>query len=99
MSWKSGLILQYFEKCLFLSELRIFFGMNYNIRDIFEYIIVLVSEFARNFGLSDRQAYNYIRNHKGILFIEQNYGIIHTLDFKESVDAVATYCRRFGGAL
>ncbi len=73
--------------------------MNYNIRDIFEYIIALVNEFATKFGLTDKQAYNYIRRHQGILFIEKNYGIIHTLDFKEAVDSVATYCRRYGGEL
>lgn len=73
--------------------------MSYNIHDIFEYIIALVSEFAKKYGLTDRQAYNYIRNHKGVFFIDKNYGIMHTLDFKEAVDSVATYCRRFGGAL
>lgn len=73
--------------------------MDYNIRDIFEYIIALVNEFATKFGLTDKQAYNYIRRHQGILFIEKNYGIIHTLDFKEAVDSVATYCRRYGGEL
>lgn len=49
--------------------------MKHNIRDIFEYIIALVNEFGKKFGLTDRQAYNYIRNHKGISFIETNYGI------------------------
>lgn len=73
--------------------------MKHNIRDIFEYIIALVNEFGKKFGLTDRQAYNYIRNHKGISFIETNYGIINTLDFNEAVDSVAAYCRRTGGKL
>lgn len=73
--------------------------MNHNIRDIFEYIIALVNEFAKKFGLSDKQAYNYIRQYKGVAFIEQNYGIIHTLDFAEAVDSIATYCRKAGGQL
>ena len=50
-----------------------------------EYIIALVNEFAKKFNLSDKQAFNYIRNHQGITFIEENYGIIHTLDFEEAV--------------
>ncbi len=73
--------------------------MKYESRDIMEYIIALVSEFAKKFDLSNRQAFNYIRNHQGISFIEQNYGIIHTLDFKEAVDSVAIYCRKTGGLL
>ncbi len=73
--------------------------MKYKIRDIFEYIIALVNEFAKRFDLSDRQAYNYIKYHKGVDFIEKNYGIIHTLDFNEAVESVAAYCRRSGGKL
>ncbi len=73
--------------------------MKYNTRDIIEYIIALVNEFAKKFGLSDKQAYHYIRIHKGVAFIEQNYGIIHTLDFNEAVESIALYCRRGGGKL
>lgn len=73
--------------------------MKYKIRDIFEYIIALVNEFAKRFDMSDRQAYNYIKYHKGVDFIEKNYGIIHTLDFNEAVESVAAYCRRSGGKL
>lgn len=73
--------------------------MTYNTRDIIEYIIALVNEFAKKFGLSDKQAYRYIRIHKGVAFIEQNYGIIHTLDFNEAIESIALYCRRAGGKL
>ena len=73
--------------------------MEYNIRDIIEYIIALVNEFAKRFGLSEKQAYRYIRVHKGVAFIEQNYGIMHTLDFNEAVDSVVLYCRKAGGKL
>ena len=73
--------------------------MRYNIRDIIEYIIALVNEFAKRFGLTEMQAYRYIRMHKGVAFLEQNYGIIHTLDFSEAVDSVALYCRKNGGKL
>ncbi len=73
--------------------------MQYNVRDIIEYIIALVNEFAKRYGLTEKQAYRYIRVHKGIAFIEQNYGIMHTLDFDEAVDSVALYCRKTGGKL
>lgn len=73
--------------------------MKYNIRDIIEYIIALVNEFAKRFGLTEKQAYRYIRLYNGIAFIEQNYGIIHTLDFNEAVDSVTLFCRMKGGQL
>ena len=71
----------------------------YNLHDIYEYIIALVNEFAKKFGITDKQAFNYIKHHKGLDFIENNYGIIHTLDFKEAVDSVKIYCRKAGGKL
>ena len=64
-----------------------------------EYIIALVNEFAKKFNLSDKQAFNYIRNHQGVTFIEDNYGIIHALDFQEAVESVALFCRKTGGLL
>lgn len=64
-----------------------------------EYIIALVNEFAKKFNLSDKQAFNYIRNHQGVTFIEDNYGIIHTLDFQEAVESLALFCRKTGGLL
>lgn len=73
--------------------------MKYESRDIMEYIIALVNEFAKKFNLSDKQAFNYIRNHQGVTFIEDNYGIIHTLDFQEAVESVALFCRKTGGLL
>ena len=42
--------------------------MMYNIRDIIEYIIALVNEFAKRFGLTEKQAYRYIRMHQGISY-------------------------------
>ena len=73
--------------------------MKYSKRDIIEYIIALVNEFARRYGLTEKQAYRYIRVHKGIAFIEDHYGIMHTLGFEDTVDGVVLYCRRSGGAL
>ena len=73
--------------------------MKHNIRDIIEYIIALVNEFAKRFGLTENQAYRYLRMYKGVDFVEQNYGIIHTLDFYEAVDSVAIYYNKKGGKL
>lgn len=73
--------------------------MTYQSRNIIEYTVGLVSEFATKFNLTDRQAFRYINFHKGILFLESNYGIIHTLDFNEAVDSLVSFCRKSGGHL
>ncbi len=73
--------------------------MAYKVSDVIEYIVAVVSEFASKFNLTDKQAYRYINFHNGIAFMEENYGIIHTLDFDEAVESVAMFCRRSGGKL
>lgn len=73
--------------------------MAYNLKDIIEYTVALVSSFAQKCNLNERQAFHYISFHKGIGFIEENYGVIHTLDFDEAVESLRLFCRRMGGKL
>lgn len=73
--------------------------MKRDVRDIIEYIIAVINGFSKRYGLSEKQAYLYIRAHKGVGFIEENYNIIHTLDFNEAIESVALYCRRTGGTI
>jgi hypothetical protein len=67
--------------------------------DIIEYTIALVNEFAKRFGLSEADSFRYIDRYNGMKLIEQCYGIMHTLSFAESVDGMASYCRRQGGTI
>lgn len=73
--------------------------MTTRVKDIIEYIVAIVSEFALKYNLTETRAYRYIDFHKGIAFLEENYDIIHTLSFDEAVDSVAMYCRQTGGKL
>lgn len=73
--------------------------MEYSVNDKVEYIIALVNEFARAHNLSDSQAYRYLERFKGIDFIDKNYGIAHTLSFKDVVEDITDYCRRQGGGI
>lgn len=65
--------------------------------DIIEYIIMLINDFANYVGLTERQAYLYLKNHDAIQFIEKHYGIMHTLDSQESIDSLINFCRKSGG--
>lgn len=71
----------------------------YPIKDIIEYTVALINEFALFCGLTETQAYRYIRNHEGIEFIHSNYGIMHTLDFRDAIEGVSNFCKRKGGLL
>lgn len=67
--------------------------------NIIEYTIALVNEFAKRFGLSESDSFHYIDRYNGLALVEQCYDIMHTLSFADSVDGMASYCRRQGGML
>lgn len=69
------------------------------VKDKVEYIVALVNEFAKRFELTDVQAYRYISHYHGIEMIDQHYSIMHTLDFRDTVEGLAAFCSRQGGAL
>lgn len=71
----------------------------YPVRDKIEYIIAVINEFGKRFGLTDLQAYHYLKAYGAIANIDKHYGALHTQDFRGNVVDIATYCRRMGGHL
>ncbi len=69
------------------------------IRDKAEYIIVVVSMFARQYGLTDVQAYRYLNRYKAIDFLDNQYKVAHTLTFEDVISGLTTFCQRHGGAI
>lgn len=69
------------------------------VRDRIEYIIAFINEFGQRFGLTDLQAYRYLKAYGAITNIDKHYDALHTQDFRGNVEDVATYCRRMGGQL
>lgn len=63
------------------------------------YTIALVSEFAKKYNMTAKQAFDYLYKFKGIEFIKENYEIEHTLSFEEAVFDCVTICRNNGGAV
>lgn len=63
------------------------------------YLMVFVKLFANKFGLSERQAFNYLDVHRGFDFVDRHYEAIHTLDFEYAIADVQEVCRANGGAL
>ena len=73
--------------------------MGYDIKDKLEWTVIFVQEFGRKYGLTMKQAFNYLSRFKGIDFIDRHYGYVHTQSFASIVDDIAEYCHRHGGAL
>lgn len=63
------------------------------------FLVALINEFGRRFGITDRQSYEYISRYGGIEMFLQHYNILHTLSFADMVEGMVAYCKRKGGKL
>lgn len=68
-------------------------------RNILEYIVVCISEFANRYRLSQTDAYEYLSNHNGIAFLKEFYDVEHTLSFDDVLGDLTVMCRRNGGTI
>ena len=73
--------------------------MAYNKYDKLEWTLIFVSEFGKRFGLSLRQAFNYLSRYQGIAFVDSHYDYVHTQSFSSMVNDMAEYCHKNGGEL
>lgn len=71
--------------------------MSKGVLDTIEYIIVLITGFAANTGLSESDAYRYLKRYGAIALCEKHYGVMHTLSVEENIERLRNYCRRMGG--
>ncbi|MGM9809977.1 MAG: DUF3791 domain-containing protein [Paludibacteraceae bacterium] len=71
----------------------------YSTNDITEYTVLLIRKFAQRFGLTDKQAANYMERYGALTLFHNNYGVMHTLSFEDNIESIAAYCHRQGGAL
>ncbi|MDO4216079.1 MAG: DUF3791 domain-containing protein [Bacteroidales bacterium] len=67
--------------------------------NILQYSVALIAEFAIRFGISQRQALNYLVRFKGIEHLEEFYNVLHTFSFEDTIDSLAQVCRNNGGKL
>lgn len=68
-------------------------------KNILEFLVALVAEFAAHLGISQDLAYNYIREYHGLEYYFKHYNILHTLSFEENVEDMLQVCANNGGQL
>ena len=73
--------------------------MGYSNQDKIEWTLTFVSAFGQQFGLTLKQAFNYLSRYQGIDFIDRHYGYVHTQSFQSMIDDISEYCHRKGGEL
>lgn len=69
------------------------------IKNRIEYIVAVVSSFAERFGLTNAQAYAYLRRFSGIDILIRHYGVMHTLSIENIVTDMQEACHRRGGRI
>lgn len=68
-------------------------------KEMIEYIVAAISEFAAINLLTAKEASNYLLRFKGIDFLEQCYPAEHTLSVNDWVEDITAVCKRNGGRI
>ena len=67
--------------------------------NVIEYLVCVIEAFARQFSLTNAQAYKYLRQYEGLAFLMKHFGAEHTLSIEDAIEDIAIICNRDGGAL
>lgn len=73
--------------------------MGYSINDKLEWIMIFIHEFGHKYGLTMKQAFNYLNRYQGMTFLEKHYDYVHTQSFNSMIQDITEYCQRKGGAI
>ena len=92
------------EKELMCLKIRIFATINKSNMsredtNRLKFTIAFVAEFAKKFGIAQKQAYNYMQRFKGMEYLSQFYDVMHTQSFEDCIEAISIICNRNGGQL
>ena len=68
-------------------------------KNLIEYIVACISEFANYHALSLKESFNYLYKFKGISFLKEHYNIEHTLSIEDAVNDLTMICNKNGGSI
>ncbi|MCQ2360392.1 MAG: DUF3791 domain-containing protein [Paludibacteraceae bacterium] len=68
-------------------------------KNILCFLVALVAEFAKRFGITQDKAYNYIQEYNGLNYYLKHYTILHTLSFDDNIDGLIKVCANNGGTI
>lgn len=68
-------------------------------RNKIEYIVMLITEFAKRYKMTSQEAYRYLTRYRGFELCDIHYGIMHTLSLNDNLDSLYKYCKKNGGTL
>lgn len=66
-------------------------------KNIINYIVICINEFAKQCKITSKEAYFYLRDFKGIEFLKENYEAEHTVGLDDTIDDLKQVCSNNGG--
>ena len=66
---------------------------------VLDYMVICIHEFAKQKNITRREAYNYLKEFKGLAFLEECYEAEHTLSLNDAVEDITDICIRNGGKI
>ncbi len=69
------------------------------IRNKIDYIVTVISCFAEQYKLTNKEAYAYLRRFSGLDFLNKHYDIEHTLSIENAVEDLQLVCFNHGGKI
>ena len=67
--------------------------------DKIRYINLCIVEFGRKFRMPINVAFNYLKQHKALEFIDRHYSAQHLLPLDDTLRDLQAYCRKNGGTI
>ena len=66
---------------------------------ILNYLIMCINEFAKQKSLKNQEAYNYLKEYKGLNFLKECYEAEHTVSLNDAIYDLTEVCKKNGGNL
>lgn len=63
------------------------------------YINMCIVEFAKRFNTSAKIAFNYLKQYKGLDFLDKCFEAEHQMSLNDSLNDLIVICKRNGGTL
>ena len=68
-------------------------------KNIINYIVICINEFAKQFKITSKEAYLYLKKFKGIDFLKENYEAEHTVGLDDAMEDLKQVCINNGGGI
>lgn len=63
-------------------------------RNIINYLVVCVNDFADRHGYTLAESFDYLSKYKGLEFLEDCYDAEHTLSLDDALDDIESVCKK-----